>query len=85
MISEKTARNEWDSLKLTLPHIGRIQLRKITAIHVRDIQIARTTDRRAVARLLRDSLRQTVNHRLGVERFIGPRASRLTSPSSSRT
>jgi integrase len=39
---------------------------------------ARTSDRRVAGKLLRDRLRKTANHRLGVERFVGPGQDRVT-------
>jgi len=39
---------------------------------------ARTADRRVAWKLLRDRLRKTANHRLGVERFVGPRQDHVT-------
>src|SRR6476660_2186215 len=39
---------------------------------------ARTADRRIAAKLLDERLRQTGNHRRGLERFVGPRQDRVT-------
>ncbi len=39
-VSDRTASNEWDNLKLTAPFVGRLQRNLIKAVHIIDIQSA---------------------------------------------
>lgn len=60
-----------------IPNVGSRALPDTPSCRLSCLRLA-SRNRRVAEKILDDRLRQTVNHRLGVERFVGPRQDRVT-------